>query len=122
MNTIKPLVAKPKMVMKPFEICLDHNPTDNEQACLKNIGATWQGHHVVRAYPTKIVVLEHDVFKTNPKDPDKKFWTLTFDVEEGDWLFWCGFIAAKMWNANVGNRDVAMKDRARQADEYTVTI
>jgi hypothetical protein len=78
--------AKPEIKLKTFEICFDKEPTEFEIFWLKNETYNWKVLSVIKVSPYKC-----------SSTKVAKFWTLTFDVDENDWLFWCGFIAGKRW-------------------------
>jgi len=111
MDTLKAAPLPPPLVMKKFEICFDKEPTQSEISCLQQEAAGWSNHRVIKVYPAK--------FNT---EKVAKFWTLSFDVEEKDWMFWCGFLAGKKWRLKVSERDIAAKERDKKVAEYMVQI
>lgn len=111
MDTLKAAPPRPPIVTKTFEVCFDKEPTQNEIYCLQQEAGIWQSHKVIKIYPSKCTTTKV-----------AKFWTLSFDVAETDWMFWCGFLAGKKWRINVDNRDVQLKEKDRQAGEYGVQI
>ena len=99
------------VVMKSFELCFDKEPTLSDIDSIRDEAYSWHRHRVIKKSPYDYV----------PKKCGK-FWTLTFDVAEEDWLFWCGFIAGKKWKMSSLIKEEQSKMKDKQAAEYTVTI
>jgi hypothetical protein len=111
MEQLKKLEPLPTPKRKTFEICLEKEPTENEIYMLQQEATSW-GY-------CKVISLYH--IKCNTAKVSN-FWTLTFEVDEKDWLFWCGFIAGKKWRIQSDKRESQLKERDKDAAEYFVQI
>ena len=111
MDILKKFEDPPKQVMKTFEICFDKEPTSYELECLQNESEIWRCNKALKAYPQKITTTKVG-----------KFWAISFDVEEKDWLFWCGFISGRKWKLYTDCYNAELKLKDQRAAEYMVQI
>lgn len=111
MNTLKAIEPGPTRALKKFEMCFDHEPTIGDIDCLKNEANAWRRLRVIRAH-----------IQAPVKTKMYKFWTLSFDVDESDWQFWCGFLSGRKWRKNVMTREAQLKDREKNIVDYQVQI
>lgn len=112
-TTLTPPITPTAPDRRIFEICLDHEPTSQDIYSLQSESGTWQNLKVIKLYLSNI-----NVEKRN----GGKFWTLSFEVHQDDWLFWCGFCCGKRWGVNVINMDTKKKRRLQDIGQWLVQI
>lgn len=100
-----------KKSTKTFEVCLDHEPMQQELSALQNEAAQWQNLQVIKLYPAQ-----------TKAEKVGKFWTLSFEVHADDWLFWCGFCAGKRWGVMNHGAEDHKKRRLLDLGEWQVQI